>query len=164
MNIEGVPQSERLVAVLYFPCIPWRDCSYKIRIYDTGLQEVDRGMIEVVLKPVWMEIVIRSVQTYSAQKMLTRHALMPHVVHRIANPGMRHPELFVNFGQQNRDYPCLPVVTMNNVWMPVCLQHELKRCPAEKGKPFRVVMMPVIDAPAEDISPEWGSMKKHFLL
>ena len=73
---------------------------------------------------------------------------------------MRHPELFVNFEQQNRYYPCLPVVTMDYVWMPVCLQHELKCRLAEKGEPFRVIMMPIIDAPAENISPRMGFDKE----
>ena len=83
--------------------------------------------------------------------MLSRDPLMPEVVEGVADPRVRHPNVFVHFIQEDGNQTGLPVVTMNDLRVFIRLEHEFQCCAAEEGKTRHIVVMSVKQSAVEEI-------------
>jgi hypothetical protein len=70
--------------------------------------------------------------------------------------------MLVNIEEEDRDDSRLPVMTVNDIRMLVRLQHEFKCCPAEKGEPFRIIVVAVINAAVEKVPVRMGFNEEAF--
>src|SRR6266705_6359209 len=91
------------------------------------------------------------IQSYLPQDMLSRDPLMPEVVEGVADPRVRHPNVFVHFIQEDGNQTGLPVVTMNDLRVFIRLEHEFQCCAAEEGKTRHIVVMSVKQSAVEEI-------------
>lgn len=98
-----------------------------------------------------MEIIIRPVQSDGAKDKFTRHTLVFEVVKGIADPWVRQAEKFIHVVQQHRHDTGLPVMAVDNVRAFVRLQQEFESSPAEKGEPFGVVVMTVVNSSVKEV-------------
>ena len=76
---------------------------------------------------------------------------MFEVMECITYAWMGHAEVLVDIIKQHGHYPCLPIMAMDDVWALTCLEHKFKGGPAEKRKPFRVIVMAVEKSPVKKI-------------
>src|SRR5208337_2929921 len=76
--------------------------------------------------------------------------------------GMGHAITLVHIKEKYRHDSSLPIVTMDYVGMPVRLEHKLKGRPAEKSKPFRIIVMTVKNTSIEEVLLRMGFDKKTF--
>src|SRR5206468_12751005 len=91
------------------------------------------------------------IQSYLPQDMLSRDPLMPEVVEGVADPRVRHPNVFVHFIQEDGNQTGLPVVTMNDLRVFIRLEYEFQCCAAEEGKTRHIVVMSVKQSAVEEI-------------
>jgi len=92
------------------------------------------------------------VQSDFSQEVFPTDSLVPHVMQSEADSRVPHPQVLIHFIQKHWHQCRLPVVAMDDIRMLVRLEHEFHRRPAEKREPFSVVVMPVKNAPVEEIS------------
>ncbi len=117
VDVKGMTESVRQMGMLDFRGITGRHCGHEVGINDAGLHQVHGGMIEVVPEPVVVKIMIRPVESYGTQYVLSCYSLMPDVVQGITDAGMGHAIILVNIKEQHRHDTSLPVVTVDDVGM-----------------------------------------------
>src|SRR5512140_312177 len=105
-------------------------------------------MVEIVLEPVLVQIVLRSVEACRMEHRPAGDPLVLEVMECIADPGVSHPEFRVNFVEKDRDYTGLPIMAVYHIGMLAGLKHEFERCPRKKSKALRIVVLAIVSSPA----------------
>ena len=114
-----------------------------VRVDDSALHQIDGGVVEIVEKPVVVEVVLGPAQPGRPEDGLAGDALVLEVVDRIDHALPVHAEAGIDLVEKHRDEAGLPVVAVDDVRPLVALEQELHRRLAEEGKAQRIVLKAV---------------------
>ncbi|OQB89622.1 MAG: hypothetical protein BWX86_02415 [Verrucomicrobia bacterium ADurb.Bin122] len=151
VGVEGAAEPLMLVGVEEFPRVARRDGGDEIRVNDAALEQVEHAGIARVLQAILGVEMRGAVEPGGTQDVLAGEPLVGDVVQGEADARMAQAGLLVELVEHHGHERGLPVVAVDHVGVFAGFQHELQRGFAEEGETLVVVVVPVVNAPVEEI-------------
>jgi len=108
--------------------------SYIVGVNDAALHKIDGIMIEIISKSLRLKEIIRLPKSRGCQQVGTGSTLVFKIMNGKADPHLFHPIGLIQLIEHYRRQPCLPIVTVDDLWPFVGPEQKLEGGFAERRR------------------------------